>query len=170
MLKWNEVDFTIKIPTDALDKDTNFDIDIIVSLSGDFKFPDRTRAVSAIYGIASSSSLSKPVTLKIEHCFKVNVANTESLAFALANDTKKRPPYTFQVYEEGNFSAESRYGEFTTYMADFSLFVILVKQKPGSPVQYLAYFFSQHFRGVNTWKIKVAVVQNTKASKQVCAF
>lgn len=167
ILKWNEVDFTIKIPTDALDKDTNFDINIIVSLSGDFAFPDRTRAVSAVYGIASNSPLSKPVTLEIEHCFKVNVANNESLVFALANDTKKRPPYTFQVYEGGTFSAESRYGVFTTYMAGFSLFVILVNQKPGTPVQYLVYFFSRYLR-VNTWKIKVAVVQNTKASEQVC--
>ena len=167
LLKWTKVDFMLKIPTDALDKDSNFDINVMVSLAGNYTFPDRTRAVSAVYAIGINSSLSKPVTLEIEHCFEVNIANIESLVFALANDTKRRPPYTFQMYEGGIFSADNRYGEFTTYMAYFSLFVILVDQKPGTPVEYLAYFFSQH-ESVNTWKIKVAVVQNTKASQQVC--
>ena len=167
---WDEYDFKMEIPRDALSDvgDGEFNITISVFKSGHVQFPSRTKPVSAVYGI-QTISFSEPVTVELEHCCEINTFTSGSLVFGVVNEI--HAPYIFEKLEGGIFP-EGRHGRITTAIAGLSLFVILLKQQENTemPVTgYLAYFVYEHQKSTTrkVWEIRVAVVQNTKASEQV---
>ena len=94
-------------------------IEIRVSLSGYYKFPDDNELVSGIYWIYSPVRFRKYVTLEVQHCSK----HIESLSFVRADCTQKQLPYTFQRLERGIFSKNSSYGSIE--LSHFSGWAIL---------------------------------------------
>ena len=171
-LKWNEYDLKMEISRDAISDviDDEFKISINVFKSRHFQFPSGTKPVSAVYGIQTISSFSEPVTVEIEHCCEINTFTSGSLVFAVVNDAS-RPPYKFEKLEGGIFR-EGHHGRITTAIAGSSLLVILLKQQANTrlpAIGYVAYFLYQDKNSSTrkVWHIHIAVVQNTKASKQV---
>jgi len=168
---WDEYDFKMEIPRDALSDvgDGEFNITISVIKSGHVQFPSRTKPVSAVYGI-QTISFSEPVTVELEHCCEINTFTSGSLVFGVVNELSCAP-YKFEKLEGGIFP-EGRHGRITTAIAGLSLFVILLKQQENTemPVTgYLAYFLYEHQKSITrkVWEIDIAVVQNNKASKEV---
>lgn len=171
-IEWDEYDFKMNIPRDALSDvgDGEFNITISVIKSGLVQFPSRTKPVSAVYGIRTIINFSEPVTVQLEHCCEINTFTSGSLVFGVANEIFCAP-YKFEKLEGGIFP-EGRHGRITTAIGRSSLFVILLKQQENTvmPVTgYLAYFLYEHQKSTprKVWEIDIAVVQNIKASKQV---
>ena len=95
-------------------------IEIKTSLAGEFKFPDHTTLVSAVYWIKSSLRFSQPVTLEIQHCAKR--AEVSRLRFVVAECCKKDLPYHFKTLQGGVFNSSHYYGSIT--LSHFSGFGI----------------------------------------------
>ena len=168
---WDEYDFKMEIPRNALSDVDDGELNITISVikSGHVQFPSRTKPVSAVYGI-QSISFSEPVTVELEHCCEINAFTSGSLVFGVVNEIYGAP-YKFEKLEGGIFP-EGHHGRITTAIAGSSLLVILLKQQENTEMPalgYLAYFLYEHQKSISrrVWEIQIAVVQNIKASRQV---
>ncbi len=86
-------------------------LQIYASCTGQYKFPDATELVSAVYWIkpVPYCAFSHPITLQLQHCVKKS--NLKNLCFVRAVDTQETFPYNFTRLENrGFFSDESQYG------------------------------------------------------------
>ena len=81
-----------------------------VALSGQFRLPQNTSLVSAVYWLDCElrEKFSKHLTLEIQHCAKPT--DTSNLSFVLAKCTQTHLPYEFTNMKGGVFSSDSVYG------------------------------------------------------------
>ena len=122
---WAGYGLKLHIPKGALPADVEeCRILIKVGLSGQFKLPENTSIVSAIYWLNSEAqcNFSQPLTLEIQHCAKST--QTERLRFA--GCSQNSPPYTFKMLERGEFSYLSAYGSMQFH--GFSLITLLMNR------------------------------------------
>lgn len=156
--------FKMHIPGGSLIEPEKCDIAVGASLSGNFEFPQSTTPINAIYYIAPSIKLSKPVTLELQHCYILHDGSNEadSLTFVSAETTNNRnPPYKFRMLEGGS-SRRGIHMLKIISVCSFSLFDILygwdtnAKQSPP-----LAYFARVYCRQVEkaAWNIILTVTQ-----------
>ena len=89
-------------------------IDISVTTTGKFCFPDNHELVSGVYILRTSKKF--PATIKLQHCLGNNLSG---LTFAISSDCS--PPFKFECINGGEFAA--KFG--TIRVAKFSLFSIL---------------------------------------------
>ena len=85
---------------------------IKASLSGQYKFPEKSHLVSAVFWLRCEPmcKFTKPITVEIQHCARSeNVANL-NLKFVRAVCSQKQLPYTFRQLQGGNFTSHSSYG------------------------------------------------------------
>ena len=135
--------FKMHIPGGSLIEPEKCDIAVGTSLSGSFEFPQSTTPISAIYYIAPSIKLSKPVTLEFQHCCILHDDSneTDNFTFVSAETTNNRnPPYKFRMLEGEIFSSRNSYAQIS--VCSFSLFDILwvwdTSAKKSSPLSYFA--------------------------------
>ena len=83
---------------------------IKVGLSGQFKLPENSSLVSAVYWLDSEPQCKflQPITVEMQHCMKPT--HTSNLSFVHAKCSQVQLPYDFETVEGGAFSSESAYG------------------------------------------------------------
>ena len=114
---WKKHEFVMEFQRDSLPPNiSRTNINISVSLWGNFELPENTRPVSAFFTIKCPLELLKDACVKIEHCAR----DVSNLKFAISSDIC--PPYKFELVKEGIFF--DRHGEIQR--KTFSRFVIVL--------------------------------------------
>ena len=115
--------FKLHVPKQALpDKLSDCNILIRVNPSCQYKFPENTDLVSAIYQISCSVELTKPVILEIQHCAIIERPGQSSfLTFVRAEDSHQ---IQFQPIGGGEFSSFSSYAKIS--LKKFSILAVIL--------------------------------------------
>ena len=93
-------------------------LNVRVSLSGQFQLPTDCELVSAVYWVSCPHKFTKPLVIEIQHCAALSSdEQCEQLTFVRTMCTQKELPYTF-TEEGGVFSHHSSYG--TLSLSHFS--------------------------------------------------
>ena len=105
--EWSGYGIKLHIQQDSLPANCQLcRVEIRASLSGQYAFPANCELVSGVYWIHCPTTLSKHVTLEVQHCSTCR----ESLSFVRAESAQEQLPYVFQWREGGVFSEHSSYG------------------------------------------------------------
>ena len=101
-------------------------LNVQVSLSGQFQLPSNCKLLSAVYWIFSHCTFTKPITVEIQHCAVLSSdKQCSQLTFVHTKCTQKELPYMFKEQQKGVFSPYSSYGSLKLY--HFSGFGIVRK-------------------------------------------
>ena len=104
--------------------DASYEITANGLWGGKFEFPKNTKLISGVcyISVSSSSHLSKPITIELEHCANItDEKHAEYLSFVVA---KSGPPFKFEYLPGGSFCPGSKYG--TIHLKEFSLLAIVL--------------------------------------------
>ena len=105
---WKGYGLKFHIPQASLPDGVNHSrVTIEASLAGQYKFPDNTTLVSAVYWINSPLKFLQPITLEIQHCAKQTNGSTLSFAMACTQDDGR---YLFKPLQGGIFNSSYSYG------------------------------------------------------------
>ena len=87
-------------------------VTITALVGGEFKFPENTVLVSAVYAVTVYNRLLKPLRLEMQHCVDLTCQPglSKYLKFAIAPRDTPSSPGQFRIIEGGEFSSDSRYG------------------------------------------------------------
>ena len=111
MMNWERYGLRIGVCEGSLSSEETAEAAVVALVGGDFKFPDNTVVVSAVYAVSLSRPLFKPLRLEIQHCVDLSRGvNPKYLKFAIAPVDTPSLPYQFSIVEEGEFSAGEWYG------------------------------------------------------------
>ena len=84
----------------------------VLSIDDDnYKFPEGSELVSAVYDISTNKPFPEPVTVKIQHCVPLDSEQEASAMSFVIADTSQGPPYKFHPLDGGIFSCGSSYAE-----------------------------------------------------------
>ena len=111
--------FKLHVPKCSLPaKVSETQLNVRVSLSGQFQLPTDCELVSAVYWVSCPHKFTKPLVAEIQHCAALSSdKQCEQLTFVRTMCTQKELPYTF-TEEGGVFSHHSSYG--TLSLSHFS--------------------------------------------------
>ena len=114
---WDECGLRLSCPKGALSSlDERCEVAIVALAGGQFKLPERTKLVSAVYGISVSKNLLKPLNLKLQHCVALETKDqAEYLKFVRAPLVGCDSNTEFTILEGGEFRPGSWYGSITRY-------------------------------------------------------
>ena len=137
-------------------------INIKASLSGNYKFPDKSHPVSAVFWIHCEPScrFRLPISVEIQHCAKRN--DISKLSFAKAFRSQENLPYCFKKLQGSHFHKENSYG--TIELDSFS--GVCVTNEGSDDDQYVATLFYL-YRSMSKYEIHVAVTCDTEAQLTV---
>ena len=109
---WNECGLRLSCPQGALlSSDERCEVAIVALAGGQFKLPKKTKLVSAVYGVSVSKTLSKPLTLELQHCVALETkAQADRLKFFRAPLVECDSSAEFTKMEGGEFCPGSWYG------------------------------------------------------------
>ena len=111
MMNWERYGLRIGVSEGSLSSEETAEAAVVALVGGDFKFPDNTVLVSAVYAISVSRRLLKPLRLEMQHCVSITRRDqTRYIKFAIAPVDTPSLPYQFRIVEGGEFSIGSRYG------------------------------------------------------------
>lgn len=99
-----------------------------------YKFPEGTGLVSAIYDIVADKPFPVPVTIEIQHCVLLQDENEVphlGITFVIA-DAQKGPPYIFHELCHGDFKPRSTCGEIQ--LTHFCILGIIIKWWLSRPI------------------------------------
>ena len=111
-LKFEGYGFKLHVPECSLPAEVSeTQLNVRVSLSGQFQLPSNSELVSAICWISSPHKFTKPITVEIQHCAALSSdKQCEQLTFVHTKCTQKELPYVFEELVGGVFSRHSSYG------------------------------------------------------------
>ena len=119
-LDWPGYGFYIEVPQGALAPGVTASVGVKVILAGQFKLPENSQLISAIYWIYTSEVFLEEVAVNIQHCADLkNEEQCSKCKFIIAKCSQKELPYTFKE-KEGLFNPKTQYG--TIKVKRFSLF------------------------------------------------
>ena len=105
--------FKLHVPDSSLPAEVSeTQLNVRVSLSGQFQLPTDCELISAVYWVSSTcpNKFTKPLVVEIQHCAALSSdEQCEQLTFVRTMCTQKELPYTF-TEEGGVFSYHSSYG------------------------------------------------------------
>ena len=111
MMNWERYGLRIGVSEGSLSSEETAEAAVVALVGGDFKFPDNTVLISAVYAISVSRRLLKPLRLEMQHCVSITRRDqTRYIKFAIAPVDTPSLPYQFRIVEGGEFSIGSRYG------------------------------------------------------------
>ena len=117
LMTWEEYGIKIDVAERSLLEAETVEVAVMALVGGEFKFPENTVLVSAVYAVSLSKPLLKPLRLEMEHC--VDLTHRSNLAkhlkFAIAPTNAPHLPYQFSLLEEGEFDSGSCYGSICRY-------------------------------------------------------
>ena len=104
--------FKLHVPEGSLPEEVSkTQLNVRVSLSGQFQLPSNCELASAVYLVSSSNKLMKSVTVGIQHCAALSSdKQCSQLTFIHGECTQEELPYKFKEQEGGVFSLNSSYG------------------------------------------------------------
>ena len=104
--------FKLHVPEDSLPAEVSeTQLNVRVSLSGQFQMPPNCELVSAVYWVSSPNKFTKALVVEIQHCAALSDdKQCEQLTFVHTKCTQKELPYTFTELEKGVFGHHSSYG------------------------------------------------------------
>ena len=79
-LEWPGYGFYLEVPDGALPPGVTASVAVKVILAGQFKFPEDSQLISAIYWISASKEFLKDVAVNIQHCAVIR-SEEEGLKF-----------------------------------------------------------------------------------------
>ena len=86
-------------------------LNVQISLSGQFQMPSNCELVSAVYWVFSPHKFTKPITVEVQHCAILSSdEQCSQLTFVHTKCTQKELPYVFEEQVGGIFSPHSSYG------------------------------------------------------------
>ena len=164
--EWERYGLRIHVPEGALPPDVNQClVNIKVSLTGEFEFPDNSELVSAVYWISVPLKSCQPITLEMQHCVSIETASQCSdLSFAVTKGTGKDPPHQFRHLEGGVFLPSSSYGSISVQHF-CGIATVVRKQSLARRLCYSKLFYNNE--GLNNWKVDFVVTKNISAYKTV---
>ena len=119
-LTWPGYGFYLEVPDEALAPGVTASVGVKMILSGQFKLPENSQLISAIYWISSSEMFLKEVAVNIQHCAIITTEEQCSkFRFVVAKCSQKALPYTFKE-KEGLFNVHTQYAAIK--VKQFSLF------------------------------------------------
>ena len=109
-VEWPGYGFFIEVPEGAVPPGVTASVGVKVILAGQFKFPENSQLISAIYWVSSSVEFVKEVAVNIQHCAVIRSEDQCSqFKFIIAKCSQKELPYKFRE-REGLFSSHTQYG------------------------------------------------------------
>jgi hypothetical protein len=171
---WEGYGLRLKVLRDCLPPGTEkCTINIKASLSGDYKFPDKSHPVSAVFWIHCEPScrFRLPVSVEIQHCARKN--NTSKLSFAKALCSQRDLPYCFKKLQGSHFNEENPYGA-----VELNSFSGVCVTKEGSEEgseegsdddQYVATLFYL-YRSISKYEIHLVVTCDTETHLTVMQY
>ena len=109
-VEWPGYGFFIEIPEGAVPPGVTVSVGVKVILAGQFKFPENSQLISAIYWISSSQVFLKKVAVNIQHCAIIETEEQCSLyRFIIAKCSQEALPYRFSEIR-GEFNQHTHYG------------------------------------------------------------
>ena len=119
-LPWPGYGFYLEVPDGALAPGVTASVGVKMILSGQFKLPENSQLISAIYWISSSKMFLKEIAVNIQHCAVITTEEECSkFRFIVAKCSQKVLPYTFRE-REGSFNAYTQYA--AVKVKQFSVF------------------------------------------------
>ena len=107
VLEWSGYGFYIEVPERALPPGVTASVRVRAILGGQFKFPENSQLISALYWVSCSEEFLKEVAVNIEHCAIIKTKEQcSSFRFIIAETSA---PYTFRE-REGEFNPDTQYG------------------------------------------------------------
>ena len=126
--EWREYGFMLHVPEGSLPPEmTQTTVDVRVSLSGQFEFPEDSDVVSATYWLSCPHKFMKPLDVEFQHCAAITDPSQRSqLSFVISKSTQGSL-CKFKVLEGGTFSQHSSYGRIS--LTDFSRLAIVKRTR-----------------------------------------
>ena len=161
LYSWDDHGFEIIADNDSIPKElTESCISVSAVLSDtNFILPDNFKCVSSVFYTNFHHELTKPVTIKIQHC--AANASLNGLRFAISSD--KSPPYRFK-HDKTDEKFCSKYGERAIQSSSFFCISQCVPElRPSTEVLYsvsLYYHYryddttSKHYWGIYLFVVK----------------
>ena len=111
-LKFEGYGFKLHVPEGSLPEEVSeTQLNVRVSLSGQFQLPTNCELISAVYWVSSPHKFIKPITVEIQHCAALSSdEQSEQLTFIHTKCTQKELPYVFKEQMGGIFSRHSSDG------------------------------------------------------------
>ena len=109
--------FKLHVPEGSLPAEVSeTQLNVRVSLSGQFQLPPNCELLSAVYWVSSPHTFMKPVTVEIQHCAALSSdKQCSQLTFVYTKCTQKELPYSFKEQEGGIFNPHYSYGILSLY-------------------------------------------------------
>ena len=166
-VEWPGYGFFIEVPEGAVPPGVTASVGVKVILAGQFKFPENSQLISAIYWVSSSVEFVKEVAVNIQHCAVIRSEDQCSqFKFIIAKCSQKELPYKFRE-REGLFSSHTQYGAIK--LKQFSL---LGETAPeGTDTLCTAFmFYKQRLASPLTVDFHFVIVRDLEPILQVCSI
>ena len=108
-LEWPGYGFYIEVPDGALAPGVTASVAVKVILGGQFKLPENSQLISAIYWITSSEVFLKEVAVNIQHYAVIRGEEQCSKFRFIVAKCSQEVPYAFRE-KDGLFNAHTQYG------------------------------------------------------------
>ena len=158
-VEWPGYGFFIEVPEGAVPPGVTASVGVKVILAGQFKFPENSQLISAIYWVSSSVEFVKEVAVNIQHCAVIRSEDQCSqFKFIIAKCSQKELPYKFRE-REGLFSSHTQYGAIK--LKQFSL---LGETAPGNLHQHSHKLMRHYASAWLTWCYSKIVCLDSSSS------
>lgn len=130
LMNWKRFGLEIEISQGSLSSSEVAEIEALALVGGRFSFPENTVLVSAVYALAASKPLLKPLKLEVQHCVDITGdTQVKYLKFAFAKftgmDTSDSIYKFYPVEGMGDFDSSSPYGLINLQLDEHQLIGIL---------------------------------------------
>ena len=131
---------------------------VVSQSTSEFIFPEGSRLVSGVYHITASRKLSKPVSLKFQHCAIVNGDSKHLLEVAIAGSTTG-PPYRFKPYTGRDVRVFDSYIEIK--LAHFCFLCCLLRANGSASLRYCGLICClKSSELTRTWEYHIVLIRN----------
>ena len=107
-LEWSGYGFCLEVPDGALPKGKTASVGVKAILSGQFKLPESSHLISAIYWVSSSEKFLEDVTVQIQHCAVIKSEECNKFGFVIGKCNQKELPYLLKE-RAGVFTPDTPY-------------------------------------------------------------
>ena len=167
-LKWPGYGFYIEVPEGALPSGVTASVGVKIILNGQFKLPENSHLISAVYWITSSEVFLKEVAVNIQHCAVIrSEEQCFKCKFIIAKCSQEVLPYRFKE-KEGLFNAHTQYA--TIKLRQFSL--VGATSPENTELRYMGLKFYKTIPCARTVRVDFifVVIRNLEAELKVCAL
>ena len=164
-LVWPGYGFYLEVPDGALPPGVTASVAVKVILAGQFKLPENSQLISAIYWVSASEVFLKEVAVNIQHCAVIrSEQECSKFKFVVAKCFQKELPYIL-IEREGVFNAHTQYA--TIMVKRFSLFGETGPE--GTELRYTALKFYKPITNTAKVEFNFVVLCNHEPFLKVCS-